>query len=232
MSILRLCREEVGIRKLDGSAPRQIVSPSTYGMKRRISISRFACAVALLLLGTAFVVRAATVDEYTGGTATGGTDFWGESFVTPAGNPFANIAFTFLTNHPTDTPFASGTGFLLSTEYLGTPAGLSSSTTGFIGQATASGGFYTFSASIQLAPSTTYYFYENASIPSGTIWGGGAGSPGRQFYFSSAAGTNFSGGGGPLNFRVTGNPVPEPGTTALLLSVGLAGLFLVRRAKR
>jgi hypothetical protein len=170
-----------------------------------------------------------TVDQNTAGPSTGGTGFYGENFITPGSSSFNNIAFTFLTTGGAN--FATGTGFLLSLEYLGTPANLSNSTPGFLGQAAASGNFYTFASGLTLAPSTTYYFYENASIASGTIFGGNS-YAGHQFYFSSASGNNFAVQGAPLNFRVTGSAVPEPSTNALLLSVGLAGLFLVRRAKR
>jgi PEP-CTERM motif-containing protein len=193
-------------------------------MKRPIIL--LFCALCLCALSG---LRAATIDQNTAGPSTGGTGFYGENFITPASSSFDNIVFTFLTTGGAN--FASGTGFLLSAEYLGPPSGLSNSTTGFLGQATASGNFYTFASGITLAPSTTYYFYENISINSGIIFGGNS-YPGHQFYFSSASGTNFSGQGGPLNFRVTGNPVPEPSTTALFLSAGLAGLFVVRRAKR
>ena len=194
-------------------------------MKHRIVL--LFCA---LCLCTVSGLRAVTVDQYTAGPSTGSVGFWGESFITPSSSAFNNIVFTFLTTGGAN--FASGTGFLLSAEYLGTPAGLSSSTTGFLGQATASGNLYTFTSGITLNPNTTYYLYENISIPAGTIFGGGAGSPGRQFYYSATSAGNYGGSGGPANFRVTGNAVPEPSTTALLLSAGLAGLFVVRRAKR
>jgi hypothetical protein len=174
-------------------------------------------------------LRAATVDQNTAGPSTGGTGFYGENFITPASSSFDNIVFAFLTTGGAN--FATGTGFLLSVEYLGPPSGLSNSTTGFLGQATAAGNLYTFASGITLAPLTTYYFYENTSINSGIIFGGNS-YPGHQFYFSSASGTNFSGQGAPLNFRVTGNPVPEPSTAALLLSAGLACLFLLRHARR
>ena len=193
-------------------------------MKRQIIL--LICTLCLCTLPAA---RAVTVDQNTAGPSAGtNADFWGESFITPASSSFNNIAFTFLTSGGAN--FASGTGFLLGTEYLGTPAGLSAATPGFLDQATASGNLYTFTASITLAPATTYYFYENVSVPANTMFGGNA-YAGHQLYVSSASGSNFSGGGAPLNFRVTGSPVPEPSTSALLFSAGLAGFFFVRRAK-
>jgi hypothetical protein len=82
-----------------------------------------------------------------------------------------------------------------------------------------------------LSPSTTYFFYENASINAGVIFGGNA-YAGHQFYFSSASGSNFAGQGAPLNFRVTGNAVPEPSAMALIFTAVVAGLFWVRRGQR
>ena len=71
-------------------------------------------------------------------------------------------------------------------QYLGTPANLSSSTTGFLGQATAAGGFYTFGPSLTLLPNTQYFFYENAFIPhcygGDTYAGGNVTSLGTRWY--------------------------------------------------
>src|ERR1700730_3211073 len=178
-------------------------------MKRPIIL--LFCALCLCALSG---LRAATIDQNTAGPSTGGTGFYGENFITPASSSFDNIVFTFLTTGGAN--FATGTGFLLSAEYLGPPSGLSNSTTGFLGQATASGNLYTFASGITLAPLTTYYFYENASINAGIIFGGNS-YPGHQFYFSSASGTNFSGQNAPLNFRVTRSPVPEPSTISASL---------------
>jgi hypothetical protein len=189
------------------------------------------CALCLYSVPPA---RAATVDQNNGGASTGAAGFYGESFITPAGTSFNNIVFTFLTNHPTDDPFALGTGFLLSSQYLGTPAALSNATPGFLGQATASGNLYTFAPSLTLSPSTTYFFYENSAVPatngSNSIWGGNA-DAGRQFYYTNSSASNFSPQGAAANFRVTGSAVPEPSTSALLLSVGLASLFVVCRSR-
>ena len=185
--------------------------------------------LSVLCLCSLPAARAATVDQNTAGPSTGGIGFYGENFITPASSSFNNIAFTFLTTGGAN--FATGTGFLLSSEYLGTPANLSSSTPGFLGQATASGNVYTFTASITLAPSTTYYFYENTSINSGVIFGGNV-YAGHVFYYSDTSGNNFQNEGAPLNFRVTGTAVPEPSTSALFLIAGLAGLFFASRAVR
>ena len=184
--------------------------------------------LSVLCLCSLSAARASTIDQHTTGPSTGGTGFYGQNFITPAGNPFDNIVFTFLTTGGAN--FATGTGFLLSSQYLGTPAALSNATPGFLGLAAASGNLYTFSPSLTLAPATTYWFYENASIASGTIFGGDV-YAGHQFYFSSSSGSPFANQTpSALNFRVTGNLVPEPSTYALL-SAGLASLFGVARIK-
>jgi hypothetical protein len=197
-------------------------------LKNRILKRQIILLICTFCLCSLPVARAVTVDQNTAGPSTGGIGFYGENFITPASSSFNNITFTFLTTGGTN--FATGTGFLLSSEYLGPPANLSSSTSGFLGQATASGNVYTFTASITLAPSTTYYFYENTSINSGVIFGGNV-YAGHVFYYSDTSGNNFQNEGAPLNFRVSGTAVPEPSISALLLSVGFAGLFFVRRAK-
>ena len=202
-------------------------------MKNRFlsgSIALFACSVSILCLCALPAARATTIDENTAGPSTANNNaFFGENFITPGSSSFNNIAFTFLTSG--GASYATGTGFLLSLEYTGTPANLSNSTPGFLGQATASGNFYTFAGGLTLAPSTTYYFYENAVIPGGTIFGANS-YPGHQFYYTEGSNSNFAGQGGPLNFRVTGtavSAVPDSGTSALLLSVALAGLFFVQQ---
>ena len=75
-------------------------------------------------------------------------------------------------------------------QYTGTPSALSSATPGFLGQATASGGFYTFDPSLILLPGTQYFFYENGFLPSGAITGGNV-YAGGQAYYSGSADSNF-----------------------------------------
>src|SRR5579862_3066893 len=78
--------------------------------------------------------------------------FVGQEFVTPAGPAEDNLVFNFYSDTSATTPAAFGTGFLLSSAYAGLPGGLSSSTSGFLGQAAASGGVFTFAPSITLQP--------------------------------------------------------------------------------
>jgi hypothetical protein len=124
-------------------------------------------------------------------------------------------------------PYALGTVFLLSMEYTGTPSSLSSATLGFLGQATASGGFYTFNSSLTLLPNHQYFFYENALIPTLTLTGGNIIAGANQYASVSATNGNFfTVGSRSLNFRVTGSPagVPDSGTTVSLLGFASARL--------
>ena len=174
--------------------------------------------------------RADTIAENTGGTLSNPDAYIGQSFTTVTVSPESNIAFNFFSNIPATTPYALGTGFLLSMQYLGTPSALSSSTPGFLGQAAAAGGFYTFNSSLILSPGTQYFFYENALIPAGSITGGNIYAGGHD-YFAFSASTNFAPDPSSANFRVTGTPatVPDTGTTGSLLGLSLMGLAFLRR---
>ena len=177
--------------------------------------------------------RAVTIAENTGGLGTfSAAAYNGQSFTTVAGSPTSNIAFNFFSDIPATTPYALGTGFVLSMEYLGTPAALSSSTPGFLGQATAAGGFYTFDPSLTLLPLTQYFFYENAQIPGNTITGNNV-YAGGQHYFALTGTSTFQPNFVSLNFRVTGTPVaagvPDNGSTAMLLGIGVVAIAFARR---
>lgn len=193
---------------------------------------------ALLILGLASVTslssaRANTIAENTGGMFLITDEFYvGQSFTTVSAGPVSNIAFNFFSDVPATTPYAIGTGFLLSMEYTGTPANLSSSTPGFLGQAAAAGGFYTFDPSLTLLAGTQYFFYENALVPQGAISGGNF-YAGGQGYVASSENDSFFGFGNSHNFRVTGTPVtsvPETGSSAWFLSFSLLGMIFVRGA--
>lgn len=139
--------------------------------------------------------------------------------------------------------------YFLDVDYAGTPAGLSSlssATPGFLGQAVAAGGFYTFDSSLTLAPGTQYFFYEDAVINQGGRSGGPGvlGVPGGIVYtggvafftFPASPNSNFvvDPNGFSANFRVTGSPagasVPDSGASALLLGLGVAALLISQRA--
>jgi len=163
------------------------------------------CALAVLALANP-ATRADIVASNTGGTSSDPTSIYiGQSFTTAAGSKETNITFNFFSNSPATTPSGNGVGFLLSAPYAGTPSGLSASTPGFLGQATASGGIFTFSPNVVLAPGTMYYLYENAPTPVNGVTGGNV-IVGGQGYISSlpAPGTAFTANVESFNFLVTG----------------------------
>src|SRR5262245_5631463 len=126
-------------------------------MRRRICLS----AITVFLL-TATAALADTIVQNAGGISGNNVGFYGQSLITPAGAPWNNITFNFLAAG--NAPQAAGALYLLSTEYLGTPAGLSSSTAGFIAQSLFVGegtGAWMFAPGVTLLPSTTYFLYSN-----------------------------------------------------------------------
>jgi hypothetical protein len=190
----------------------------------------------LSLASLAFIITpasAATLAEFTGGAFTVNTPGApGQSFTVTGSGSFTNIRFNFFANFPATTQFAIGTGFLLSSSYAGTPAALSSGTAGYLGQATASGGFYNFGSGVTLVAGNQYFFYATGSV-SGSDITGGTGYVGGNFFLTNG-GPNFSSVGADANFRVTGDAVgaPDGGSTALLFALGVAGLWFGRRARQ
>jgi hypothetical protein len=188
--------------------------------------------IAALMTVCPTLMRADTIAQNTGGFNNSSSGiYWGQSFTTVTSGPESNIAFNLFSDVPATTPYALGTGFLLSMAYTGTPSSLSSATPGFLGQANASGGFYTFNPSLTLLPNTQYFFYENAvlgSISGNNLYLGG------HYYSSHSDSDGFFGASNSINFRVTGSPagVPDAGTTFSLLSFALLGVVALRRKLR
>ena len=197
--------------------------------------SKSALALACLALAAA-PAQAVDIASSTGGnqTAFGGYRP-GQSFTVVGSGSYTNITFNFFSDAGT-TPFASGTGFLLSTAYSGNVAGLSSGTAGYLGQATASGGLYDFGGSATLIAGTQYFFYSTGLLSSfGDITGSGSNLySGGVLYSDGGGNTNYGVSSGDWNFRVNGTAtgVPDAGSTALLLALGVAGLWFGRRARQ
>lgn len=160
-----------------------------------------------------------------------GSFYLGQSFTTVTISPELNIALNFFSNVPPTTPYALGTGFLLSIQYAGTPSALSSASPGFLGQTVASSGSYIFDPSLTLQPGHQYFFYENAHTPNNAASGSSGGYGGGHLYYTSSAGSTFSNYPGSANFRVTGiAEAPEPSTWAAgFLTAGALLCSLWRR---
>jgi hypothetical protein len=192
-------------------------------------------ALAAVALGLVPAARADIITENLGGTATFATgSYFGQSLVTPAGGPWHNLTFNFFSNAPATTPTAVGTAFLLSQEYLGTPANLSTSTPGFLAASTGIvAGQYTFAPGVTVLPNTTYWVYENAAL--GGITGGNF-SGTDQYYYAPSGSDNFR---IPdfninVNYRLSGDVVTSavPAPPALVLAGLGAGCVATKRLLR
>jgi len=162
----------------------------------------------------------------------------GQEVLTGSGGPWNDITFSFLAEPPNvtaETPYASGTIFLLSQDYLGTPADLSSSTPGYVatGTANAAGTAWVFDPSVTLQPNTNYFFYDSTGAPTNAVSGSAPGyilgDPGF-----SANGFSFSvvGDNEAWNFRLSGDAAaPEP-TSFILFGMAVTGLGVARWRKR
>lgn len=168
---------------------------------------------------------ALVVAENTSTTNVGQAQFYGQSFTVVGGGSFTNIVANFFSDSPATTPLAAGTGFLLSTEYTGTPGSLSSATPGYLGQAVASGGFYDFGSSVTLVSGTQYFLLSNTAMAaSGSgvdVYAGG-----NAYYGGSSFDSRIT---QDAAFRISGTATPDSGTTASLLGLALFGLFALRR---
>lgn len=181
----------------------------------------------VILVAGASLSQASVIIQNTAGSPNTLTEYFGESFTTPSGGPWVNVAFNFYSNVSVvpPTPSAAGTAFLLTQTFSGLPTALSNSVPGFVAASTGvSGGQYIFAPSVELLSMTTYYVYENGSV---TVEGGSATSAGTAYFapptddFQTAIGPSQT-----TDFAVTASAaaaVPEPTTVEL----ALAGLGLI-----
>jgi hypothetical protein len=153
--------------------------------------------VGLMAVPTA--ASAITISTDTSGTTPRGPFFWGLVITTPAGGPWDDLTINWYNGA---TPAAAGDVFLLTQQYLGTPAALSSSTPGFLAEGTASGGVYNFAPTVTLLGGTDYWFYTDTAFVSTGGFGGfiyvsvGPGS-GNDFRFVLNTTSNYLLSGAP-----------------------------------
>jgi hypothetical protein len=166
----------------------------------------------------------------TAGTSTlGGSGYEGHSFTTP-GTPYNKLRFSWISSNQS-TLLAAGNLFLLTQEYLGSPAGLSSSTPGYVAESIGvASNAYIFDDSVTLSASTQYWVYmgDDASLAGGGYTFANPFPGGKAYeqftnptfdYFNNGATLDF-------NFVLSGEVVPEP-SAFVLATIGL--LSSIRR---
>jgi hypothetical protein len=165
--------------------------------------------------------------------------YWGETFQALASA--SNLTFNFYSDAALTTPEATGTLYLLNSEYLGTPSGLSSSTPGYLAStgASTSGPALWIFPSVSLSAGTEYWVYGSSIQPSIYTIGTPFPPDGAYFFVTGSDGFNAigdeNGFNADLNFLATTNTgeredTPEP-TTLLLMAPALL-LVLRRRLTR
>jgi hypothetical protein len=100
---------------------------------------RFQIVVAAAVFAASLSAHASDIAGASGGTATAGANYQGQSFTVTGSGLFDDITFNYYSASDTSTPFAAGNGYLFAAPYTGTPGGLSSSDAGLLGMATSSG---------------------------------------------------------------------------------------------
>jgi hypothetical protein len=170
------------------------------------------------LFGFATPARADTIVQSTTTSANISNNAFGQSVLTPSGGPWGSITFNFYDN--SNNPFAVGSLYLLTQAYGGTPASLSSSTSGYIATGTASGGTsWVFDPSVTLQPSTTYFFYMGSTSGSTRLeYATPSAYAGGHFYDAGSAASTYSSLSAfdaAFTLSGTSNPGPLPGSGLL-----------------
>lgn len=181
-------------------------------------------SIVLALVWAAASARADTIINNPQVVTGAGPGYLGESFTTPNGGPWNDIAFAFLS--PSDAPEASGDLFLLSEAYSGPNDALSSATAGFLAESTGiNAGFYDFASSVTLQADTQYFVYmDTAGGP--ILVAQGAALAGAGGFLTYSEGSSYV-STPVLSFEVTGTPMsatPEPSTIVPTVLMGLAML--------
>ena len=195
-------------------------------------------AAALVTLGSAMLgnLSAGVITENLAGNyqSSGSGYFTGQSVTTAADGPWTDLSFNLIST--SDSPYAFGTLFLLSQEYLGSPSDLSSSTSGFVASTSnIVSGTWVFDSAVTVQSSTQYYLYENEAYDGTTKFRFGLRSyDGGNSYQTNSASNNFTGNGVDLQFQFQGTSAPstpEP-ATAFSALFALGGIALLKRRKR
>lgn len=190
-----------------------------------------------LLLSRPELADAGTIVDFTTATNSASGLAFGQEVSTGSGGPWDDITFSFL-SEPSGTPVASGSIFLLSQQYFGTPQNLSSSTSGYLAESTGvANGAWDFASSITLQANTNYWFYTNGSVV-GSFNFNVPGNAGEHYYDSVTIGGNFmlEAPSSTADFRLTGDPVgvsstPEP-SSFVLFGIAVTGLGVARWRNR
>jgi hypothetical protein len=174
--------------------------------------------MACALFGLAPPARADTIVQSTATNSSLSDLALGQSVLTPNGGPWGNITFNFYNS--SNNPFAVGSLYLLNQAYGGTPANLSSSTTGYIATGTASGGTsWVFDPSVTLQSNMTYFFYMGStSGATGLKYSTVNPYAGGNDYATSSATSNFVDQptvDAAFTLSGTPNPGPLPGSGLL-----------------
>jgi hypothetical protein len=182
----------------------------------------------------------ATIVGNSSGSNTLTAGYFGQSFTTAAGNSYDTLSFSWLRSDGT-TKLADGNLFLLTQEYLSSPASLSSSTSGFVAQSTGiSNNEYIFNPSVTIAPLTKYWVYMGsaAAISSVGLSNSDTFAGGNLYFQQGSASSNYSNfATGDTNFVLSSNAVtastsvPEPFTIVGTLIGGTVAIRLRKKLK-